>query len=183
MKKYSYFLMMAFLSIMSVALVSCGNDDDDYTLPSSGKTVNINGVDYEIDPYMTLEGYLDKNTHNGEFTVPYFTKEGNTRTAWYLTFNFTSSGQPQVGDDFAQKSLGLSVIFSHFFDSDDIDDYEDFSKKVPYKSGSAKVVGVDEEKGKIVVQFDNLQMMDNKMTYTFNGTVDIDYNFAKTSAD
>lgn len=181
MKKYFYFVMVAFLSTMSLTFVSCSSDDDDETLPSSGKTININGVDYEIDPYMTLEGYLDSSTHKGEFTVSYFTKEGDTRTAYYLTFEYSSPTQPQVGDDFAQKSLGLSVMFSHFSDSYDVLNGENPWAIIPYKSGSAKVVGV--EKNKIIVQFNNLQMKDNKMTYTFNGTVDIDYNFAKTSAD
>lgn len=102
---------------------------------------------------------------------------------YFFTFSFNSESQPQIGDDFAQKDLRLSVAFSHLFDEFDVSQDEDPWDEIACTGGSAKIVGIDKSKEKMTIKFNNLKMGRGKHSYTFNGTVSVDFNFARTSSD
>lgn len=166
MKKYLYLIMVALLATLPFALTSCGGDDDDEG-SSSSSYIQINGVSYEIDPYITMEGYFDTSENEGTFTVSVFEQVGSSKDCIYYIFNYTDTKQPAVGDEFSTKSLTLESV-------------EDLST-LSYKSGSAKVVAVDKDKGIIKIKFDNLKMANSKYSYTFNGTAPVDFNYGRTS--
>lgn len=166
LKKYFYMVMVALFAALPFALTSCGDDDDDEG-SSSAKYIQINGKSYEIDPYITMEGYLDENENEGTFTVSVFEQVGSTKDCIYYTFYYTDTKRPAVGDDFSKKSLKLESV-------------EDLST-LSYKSGSAKVVSVDKEKGIINIKFDNLKMENSEYSYTFKGTAPVDFNYGRTS--
>lgn len=184
MRKQFDFLMMAMIALMPLFFTSCGDDDDDDdSLSQKNEVINVNGKDYETTFFMTQEGFFNPNNNEGEFSITYFTKEGSTKTVYFFTFSFNSESQPQIGDDFAQKDLRLSVAFSHFFDEFDVSQDEDPWDEIACTGGSAKIVGIDKSKEKMTIKFNNLKMGRGKHSYTFNGTVSVDYNFARTSSD
>ena len=73
------------------------------------------------------------------------------------------------GDDFSKKSLELMAQ----------DESDACYTTLTYKSGSAKVVSIDKSKDDMTIKFDNLKMAGGEYSYTFNGTVTVDFNFAR----
>lgn len=166
LKKYLYLVMVALFAALPFALTSCGDDDDEGS--SSSNYIQINGQSYEIDPYITMEGYFDTDDGEGTFTVSVFEQVGSTKDCIYYMFTYTDTKQPAVGDDFSKKSLKLESLDTPI-------------KYLSYKSGTAKVVAIDKKKGTITIKFDNLKMADSDEAYTFNGTAAVDFNFGRTS--
>ena len=159
--------MLALLALMPLALISCGDDDDDNNSPS--KTIQINGKSYELDPYVVSEGSFDAEDGTGEFAVGVFNQVGNTKDAWFYQFSYTDTDEPKVGDDFSKKSLELMAQ----------DESDACLTTLTYKSGSAKVVSIDKSKDDMTIKFDNLKMAGGEYSYTFNGTATVDFNFSR----
>ncbi len=170
MKKYLYHIFVALFAVSSLSLVSCSDDDDESN--AMGKTIQINGKAYEIDPYITMEGSWNVDDDNiGTFTVSVFDQVGNAEDCLYYQFSYTDTSHPQVGDEFSTKSLELTPM--------DNADHDTFCFMIPltYNSGTAKVVSINKDKDEMVVKFDNLTMSGDCCSYTFNGTVAVDFNF------
>lgn len=166
MKKYLYFLFVALFATMSFALTSCGDDDDEPNDPTTKSSLTINGVKYKANPVMSWDGSWNENGDNaGTFTVSVLDNDNN---ACGYMFDFISSTQPKVGDDFATMDLTMTVM-----------DVSDASMPtLDYKSGSAKVKSFG--KNTMTVEFSNLKMegstyMGGEATYTFNGTATVNF--------
>ena len=166
MKKYLYFLFVALFATMSFALTSCGDDDDEPNDPTTKSSLTINGVKYKANPVMSWDGSWNENGVNaGTFTVSVLDNDNN---ACGYMFDFISSTQPKVGDDFATMDLTMTVM-----------DVSDASMStLDYKSGSAKVKSFG--KNTMTVEFSNLKMegstyMGGEATYTFNGTATVNF--------
>ena len=166
MKKYLYFLFVALFATMSFALTSCGDDDDEPNDPTTKSSLTINGVKYKANPVMSWDGSWNENGDNaGTFTVSVLDNDNN---ACGYMFDFISSTQPKVGDDFATIDLTMTVM-----------DVSDASMStLDYKSGSAKVKSFG--KNTMTVEFSNLKMegstyMGGEATYTFNGTATVNF--------
>lgn len=166
MKKYLYFLFVALFATMSFALTSCGDDDDEPNDPTNESGLTINGVKYKANPVMSWDGAWNEEGDNaGTFTVSVLDKDNN---ACGYMFDFVSSSQPKVGDNFATMSLTMTVM-----------DVSDASMStLDYKSGSVVVKSFG--KSTMTVEFSNLKMegrtiMGGSASYTFNGTATVHF--------
>lgn len=171
MKKCLSFMAFAIMAVFSLAFVSCSNDDDDNdNNVSSGKTIEINGKNYEINPYMEWEGgWNEEGDNKGQFVVSVLSDPvHNTQDVWAYFFEYTAAGLPKEGDDFAKMSLTLNPM-----DDNAGNVWEDLT----YNSGSAQVIKTNKDKDYITVKFDKLTMSGGGYNYVFDGTVDIVYNF------
>ena len=163
MKKYLYLLFVALFATMSVALTSCGDDDDDPANPSTNSSLTINGVKYRANNVVTWDGSWDEGT----FTVSVLDSDDNVCG---YTFEFTPQGSSvKVGDNFADMSLKLFVM-----------DVSDASMStLNYVSGS--VVAKSFGKDTMTVEIQNLKMSGRTLmgndtaTYIFNGTATVPF--------
>ena len=169
-------MAFALIAVFCLTLVSCGDDDDDDNggLSLTNGSIEINGVTYATTDMMTLEGSWNTDGDNkGTFCITFTNKVGNTTDVWMEQFEFTSSHMPKVGDDFAGMALTQTPLETLFFD-----DYNMFMDgPFIYDSGSAKVVNINKEEDEMTIKFDNLKTINGNHTYTFNGTVVVDFNF------
>lgn len=162
MKKYLNFLFVALFTTISFSLTSCGDDDDEPDVPTTGNGLTINGVKYKANPIMDWDG----SWAEGTFTVSVLDKENN---ACGYMFEFTPSGATvKEGDDFAKMNLSMTVM-----------DVSDASMStLDYNSGS--VVAKSFGKNTMTVEFSNLKMegetiMGGNASYTFNGTATVNF--------
>ena len=169
MKKQFRFLMALLALMMPLVFFTGCSSDDDGDSPSAGKTIQINGKTYELNPYIVQEGSFDSEDGTGEFSVGVFNKVGNSKDDWYYQFSYTDSSEPKVGDDFSKKSLELMAQ----------DESDACYTTLTYKSGSAKIVSIDKSNDDMTIKFDNLKMAGGEYSYTFNGTATVDFNFAQ----
>lgn len=173
MKKYLSFIAFAMLSVFCLVFSSCSADDDELDpQESSSSSIQINGKTYRMSRDVTMEGYWDEEDEEGTFTVSVEKKVGSSIDIHYWTFTYSDVAQPKVGDDFAKKDL--------YLDPDDPEVYGEYFT-CTHESGSAKVVSIDKNKGIITIQFNNLKMVGEGHSYTFNGTVPVDFNYGRTS--
>ena len=109
----------------------------------------------------------------GTFYVPVLDRVGNADDVLLYQFIFKISTQPKVGDEFSKMELMMVPLdnkgYNYMLDGE-----------LPYISGTAKVVSIDNSKDyTITVAFDHLTMGNSKATYVFNGTTWLDFNFAR----
>lgn len=173
MKKIFLLAMTALIVSTALCFTACGSDDDDEatTLGGVGDVININGTDYRMSRVITWEGEWKKD--EGYFYVPVLERVGNTDDVLLYQFKFKSSTQPKVGDEFSKMALTMAPLdnkgYNYMMDGE-----------LPYISGTAKVVSIDNSKDyTITITFDHLTMGNSKATYVFNGTTWLDYNFAR----
>lgn len=172
-KKYSVFVMMAMLLMTCMSLVACGGNDEEETISPGGVSdvININGTDYRMSREVTWEG--EWKNGKGTFYVPVLDRVGNADDVLLYQFKFKSSAQPKVGDEFSKMALTLVPLdnngYNYMLDGE-----------LPYISGTAKVVSIDNSKNHtITIAFDHLTMGNSKATYAFNGTTWLEYNFVR----
>lgn len=172
MKKVSYLIAYAMMAVFSLSIVSCGGDDEEDNISTqSNGSIQINGKTYPINPYITQEGFWDKEDNEGTFTVSVFEKVGSSNDCLYYVFKYTDVKQPIIGDNFADKNLFLEAQ----------DGSDAIFETIKCESGSAKVVSIDKEQGIITINFSNLKMTGGQYSYTFNGTAPVDFNYGRTS--
>lgn len=162
MRKFLYQFMVALFAVFSLTLSACGGDDDG-TSETGGESININGVSYARSEFITMEGHL------GYFCVTVIETVGSTDDVLYYEFNYDDTVAPTVGYDFSTKSLTLTPL----------DGKGNVRYPYEYVSGTAKVTSVDVTNGLIAIDFDNLTMTYKEDTYIFDGTILVDYNFAR----
>ena len=148
-------------------------DDEEETSSSIGVSdvININGADYRMSRVVTWEG--EWKNGEGTFYVPVLDRVGNADDVLLYQFKFKSSAQPKVGDEFSKMAITMAPLdnngYNYLLDGE-----------LPYISGTAKVVSIDNSKNyTITIAFDHLTMGNSKATYVFNGTTWLDYNFAR----
>lgn len=161
MNKYIKFMAFAMMAVFSLAFVSCEDDDD---APSMGDgKIEVNGKQYSLSP-ITNEGSWDSYDNTGDFTVAVM----NADDVDYYEFEFESSEEPKVGDDFANMNLTLMPLVA----APDVD-IEEYS----YSGGSAKITSTNESEDEMTVKFSNLKMKCGSNTFTFNGTATLMFDF------
>ncbi|MBR1934159.1 MAG: hypothetical protein IJ841_10820 [Prevotella sp.] len=171
-KKFSFLMAMLTMLSAAVCFTACSSDDDDDNSGGGSDAIEINGTSYRMSRIVTWEGSWKSG--EGTFYVPVLKRVGNADDVLLYQFTFTSKAQPKVGDDFSKMSLTLMPL-------DENDDYDlIYDGDLPYKSGSAVVTSLDDSKNyTITVKFDHLTMGNDHVTYVFNGTTWLDYNFAR----
>lgn len=158
MTKLIKLFYVALFATMSLALTSCGDDDE----PTTGSSLTINGVNYKANPVMWWDG----SWQEGTFTVSVLDKDNN---ACGYTFDFTPSGATvKEGDNFANMSLTMTVM----------DVSEASMSTLDYVSGS--VIAKSFGKNTMTVEFNNLKMsgetfMGGSASYIFNGTATVNF--------
>lgn len=162
MKRYFYALMVAVFATMSLVVTGCSKDDD---LNGGSGTFTINGQKYTVQNIMTWDGYWDDGY--GTFTVSLLDKDKNVCG---YEFEFESSSEPKVGDNFANMSLTMTAM--------DVGGASILTK-FSYVSGSATAQSFG--KGTMTVKFSELEMTGKDpltketFTYVFNGTATVDF--------
>lgn len=138
MKKYFYFLFVAIFATMSVALTSCGDDDDE---PSAGGkyscNLTVNGTKF---PAKTIAGEVWN--HNGFDALTVWVNDATNDN--YLIFETTEIESLSNGVNITNDcSIDLSL-------SDDT-----FVMGAEVRSGNVTVTNVDLNEKTITVQFSN----------------------------
>lgn len=158
-------LSLLFVSVLTFGLFSCSKDD---TEEGSKDVITINGEEYRMSRVFGMSGsWNDMFENAGEFSVCVLEDVGPETDVLYYTFYFESTKMPAVDDDFSKMSLTLIPGDGKGHGLDEF----------TYKSGSAKIISTDREKGRMTIDFDNLKMEFEGDTYTFDGTNWVDFNF------
>ena len=169
MKKYIKFMAFAIAAVFSLAIISCGNDDNDET-PIEGNQIEINGIKYSVLEYYVMGIGAWFETYKGVGNTILFMHIPIGSAYGSYVFTCKSPHSPQVGDDLS-KMEDFEVTRDFYVESKV--EMEDYS----YSSGSAKVVSTDKDKSRITIQFRNLKMVYDSYSYTFNGTVYLPFDF------
>ncbi len=163
MKKLFGRAFFALVALSAFAFTACDDDNDTVIggVNYGDDHVIVNGKAELLDPTSIESGSYDATTQQGWFVVPTCSFDaGGTKTSTVYKFTFTSPQQLQLGTELSTLSLKLVAPDG---------------TETSYTSGSAAVVDVDLEPRDqdIDVLFRDLKMGNT----TFNGKVEINYNF------
>ena len=170
MNKYIKFMAFAMMAVFSLALVSCGGNDDDGPTNYKYGQININGKDYACYGYDMPFTY--ESLWEDEFlliTLPIDNladaQKGEYELSSRIDIDCFGGSKPSVGTNLADYPQIETVIV-------------DEGVSAAYESGSAIVKSVKED-DYITIEFKNFKCKakaNSTQSYTFNGTVKLSYN-------
>lgn len=166
MKKYLSLMTIIVMSVFSLTFVSCGDDDEPVGFKYG--QININGKDYACYGYgmpITYSSSWDDGTLTimlplGELADA---KKGEYDYDYMIMIDCSGGHKPSVGTNLAEYPEINATIM--------INDME----YAVYNSGSAIVKSVSDE-NYITIEFKNFKCKTSSTSYTFNGTVKLDYD-------
>lgn len=156
--------MVAMFAAMSFTLTACGDDNEPDDPNKGGSNFTINGVSVQTTTEFTMAGEWDSDNNEGTFTVAVNDKGD----IWYYKFSYINNSLPKVGDNFASMNLTLEPL-----DDSDVP----LGMNLAYSEGSAIVKSIDKSKEIMTIEFKSLKMAKNGYTYTFNGAINVDFEF------
>lgn len=174
MKKYLKFMAFAMVAVFSLAFVSCGDDDDEDVFDFGQTQIEINGKKQTIYPTMLwtdVDGMwggtgelLDQNIAFLDITVI----DDLSYDSYF--FEWASPYEPKKGDV-------ISNMKNFIMTPDITGQKKDI--EYTYSSGSAKIIDTNVSKETITVQLSNLKMVNGNNSYTFNGTISMQFDFSE----
>lgn len=167
MKNYLSFIAFAMMAVFSLSFTACSSDDDDNSSSESNQ-IEINGTKYSVSEDGLMGDWIEAYEGIGITTFYIHVPISGKFFGSYI-FTCTSSHSPKVGDDFS--------TMEDFEVTRDFGENEVEMADYTYSSGSAKVLSLDKANMLIIIQFNNLIMVYEGHTYTFNGTVKLPFNY------
>ena len=160
-------MAFAMMAVFSLTLVSCGDDDDEPSISFKYDQITINGKSYACYGYGMPITY--RTTWDGE-TLSVLLPLGELSDAqkdefdydYMISIDCENGSKPTTGTDLANYSVSVSGV---------LDDYVNAT----YESGSAIVKSVKDD-DYITIEFKNFKCKAGSESYTFNGTVKLDYD-------
>jgi|GEM_PF-4896503 len=165
MKKYLSVFAFALLAVVGLTLTSCGGDDDgDLGLGS----ISINGKSFTLSP-VTSRGEFDEDYNKATFCLAVM--DGSDVEYYYFTYK--TSTLPQANTVISNMNLTLEPWVTY----DEVKIGDEFE----YVSGKATIVSVNPSEEEIIVKYENLEMSNGDVTFTFNGKADAMFKFSTSS--
>ena len=171
-------MAFAMLAVFSLALVSCGDDDDNDEPSVKGNQLVINGKSYDIsfnqmgviwsDPPVGSVIQFDTGK-NGMLS-----DNGDIYTFGFLAWDQeTSYDEPKIGMDITK--FGRTVEGARLYDFGKLSLTDDADVECDYVSGSLIITGIDKKEETMTLKFNNLKMANGGTSYIFNGTIKLPF--------
>ena len=149
--------------IYALALLwGCEKNNDGDIWGNKGQ-ITINGITYKVRAIVGSYGWWNEDKKKGWFTVTIDEEHNDGIYQIDYDFEFRSSKQLSVGDNFADLTLRMSHPERWY-------DY------LRYCEGDAKVISFDKRGSEMTIRFSNLKMSDGSTTYVINGRATVPYD-------
>ncbi|MCM1220919.1 MAG: hypothetical protein NC548_41180 [Lachnospiraceae bacterium] len=175
-KKYLYLLFVAIFATMSVALTSCGDDDEDEpNLDSGNSALTINGKTYYVHETggatPSLRNYTLSNLNTAQVDLELYgsTDESELYPRCHVNIETEALATP------LSKGVKLRLTDNNSTYAEMTVGFMDIDRYTEYKSGSVSIEAASTSS--VTLKFDNVKFADDdNQTLTINGTIVCKYS-------